>query len=174
MTDGFVYSLAGAEESLLQDLTQSLQSELDYVVQSRIEDIAFEEFPKDNPVTFWPEGRAFGLAAEIRWQQIEKGLYNLMLLSEIQRELGKDWSRQQFQVCDQGPDGKPLQIYLWGTWQPAMNAWIEVRIPRKLPYPKIPSNISKRHRIYVLAIEYAQKGMVRFIRWKKLDMEMIK
>lgn len=173
MTDGFVYSLAGAEESVLRELIQRLESELDYVVQSRIEDIAFEEYPKDKSVIFWPEGRAFGLDVEIRWQQIKKGQYNLMLLSEIQQEPGNDWSRQQFQVRDQGPDGKPLQIYLWGTWQPAMNAWIEVRIPRMLPYPKIPSNISKRNRIYVLAIEYAQKGMVRFIRWKKLDTELI-
>jgi len=173
MTDGFIYSRGKAKESVLRDLIQSLQSELDCVVQSRIEDIAFEEFPKDNSITLWPEGRAFGLAVEIRWQQIEKGLYNLMLLSEIQWELGDDWSKQQCQVRDRGYDGKPLQIYLWGTWQPAMNAWIEVRIPRMLPYPKIPPNISKRHRIYVSAIEYAQKGMVRFIRWKKLDTEPI-
>jgi hypothetical protein len=174
MTDGLIYVRSEAEESVLRDLIQILQSELDCVVQSRIEDIAFEEFPKDNSITLWPEGRAFGLAVEIRWQQTEKGLYNLMLLSEVQRELGEDWSRQQFQVHDQGPDGKPLRIYLWGTWQPKMNAWIEVRIPRILPYPKIPSDISKRHRIYVMAVEYTQKGIVRFIRWKKLDMEPIR
>jgi hypothetical protein len=174
MTDGFIYSRGDAEQCVLRDLIQRLQSELDCIVQSRVEDIAFEEFPKDNLITFWQEGRAFGLAVEIRWQQIEKGLYNLMLLSEVQRELGADWSRQQCRVRDRGYDDKPLQIYLWGTWQPEMNAWIEVRIPRILPYPKIPSDISKRHRIYVMAVEYAQKGIVRFIRWKKLDTELIR
>ena len=173
MTEGFVYSRAGAEKSVLQDLIQRLQLELDYVVQSRVEDIAFELLPKDASITFWPEGRAFGLDAEIRWQQIENDLYNLTVLSEVPRELGDNWTRQQCEVNDQGSDDKPLRIYLWGTWQPAMKTWIEVRIPRPLPYPITPPDPSRRHSIYVTAAEYAQKGMVRFIRWKKLKPEMI-
>ncbi len=173
MTEGYVYSRADADETVLRDVIWRLRSELAYVVQTRIEDIAFDVLPEDDLAAFWPEGRAFGPGAEIRWQQAGSGRYNLMVLSEIQRDLGEDWTNQPCQVRDRGPDDEPLRFYLWDTWQPAMKAWVEVRIPRPLPYPVSPPDPSKRHRIYVTAAEYAQDGMVRFICWKMLHTEEV-
>lgn len=173
MINGYVYTRPKADQITLQGVIQRLQTELAYMVQTRIEDIAFNVLPNNHLSNFWTEGRAFGLKAEIRWQKVGPQEYNLIVLSEKKRNLGDGWTSQTYQVRVRKPGGGPLRVYLWGTWQPAMNGWGEVRIPRLLPYPITPPDSSKRHRIYVTAAEYAQNGMVRFIRWKKLRMEEV-
>lgn len=173
MAEGHVYSQPEAHEAVLRDALRILQSELAYVIQTRVEDIAFAMVSEDGPAALWPEGRAFGAGAEMRWHQAGPGRYNLLVLSEAARNLEGDWVTHAYQENDEGPDGGPLRIYLWGTWQPAMAAWVEVRIPRPLPYPISPPDRSKRHRIYVTAAEYARDGMVRFIRWRMLQTEEV-
>jgi hypothetical protein len=173
MDKGHVYSQAGADETTLRSVIRSLRDELKYLAQWRVEDIAFEGISNDGPTVLWPEGRCFGKGAEVRWRKTGGG-YDVLVLSETPRELGDGWKTETYEVRSEEPDGEELRIYLWGTWQPAMKAWIEVRIPRPLPYPLRPQSPERRHWAYVTAAEYAKDGMVRFIRWKELKTEEVK
>lgn len=126
----------------------------------------------EQQVAVWPEGRVFGKKLEIRWEQRGDG-YAVWVLSEEQ-------SRQQeleeagFQEVA-GPwkaiEHERVPLFLWGTYNPERQGWVEVKVPNTQHYPVKPpgENEQDTEKLFarVRAVYYqATNGVVQFTRLK--------
>lgn len=179
---GYGYTHDGLPGSEVKTLPGKVCGHPAYVIGQTVGEIAFEELSDGQLAELWPEGQAFGPEAEVRWEQAEQSdVYRVLVLAEKLCEPCESWQKKSFETRTTLEDDSPLHVYLLGVWQPkgklpqaTEGAWIEVRIPKPLPYPVRPDDSAKMHRIYAPAVEYSLDGVVRYIRLKGLQVEPLK
>jgi len=163
---GYVYTHVHLNEKMLCELPLILCSAPVYCYNQDVDTVQLTEFTED----FVPasEGRVFGPKAEVRWQRLDMGAhaYAVSVLSESPQALDKDWK-----VFSYGT--KQQKIYLMGVWQPDVRAWVEARLSHTLNYPLF-GLLDARARLFAPAVEYSYQGMVQYIRFKGLQVEVIK
>jgi hypothetical protein len=173
---GYACTHSGLPSAELQRLIPRICGPDVYLYQQFIDQINLGKMGKE--ISLSPGGRAFSPQAEVRWQRCEDETdqYAVLVLTEgeIFSDLQEGWDFSHFDA------GENQTIYLLGVWQPAnklpgseSGAWIEVRIPRPLPYPLVPNNPDKMARPLARAVEYSQDGMVQYIRLQELDTEPV-
>jgi hypothetical protein len=118
------------------------------------------------PAGLWPQGRVFGPQAEIRWWAEDSRGYEVLVLSENQRELSaEEWQEQRMEVRDE------YHVYLWGERKENNEYWIETRIPRPLRHPLDEQEWRREQLPYVVVVawDYAENGVVRLTRLVRLQ-----
>jgi hypothetical protein len=152
-----------------------------YMVVFRPDDREFTEFDLNRAqemVAAWDEGRVFSAKREARWRKQGQG-YDIWLLAE-DGNLPQDLDGlRQVEAGPQGwqavervrqKDGVYVQgVYLWGQYQHQQQAWVEVRLPRKIKYPVKPPSKDETDTAKLFArighIDYrASNGAVQFVR----------
>lgn len=158
--DGYVFSKT-ASPAVLRALLTEPPARLDYIMQESSSDIAFGRFTAlGEDWEPWDCGCAFGRDLEVRWQRLDEGMFQLLVLSETPQPTLEDWPRPR--VMEAEPGGK---VYLWGrersfltgARQPAGTPeWVQASIPRKLCYP-----LDERSEFaFIEAMNYRQGGMI--------------
>lgn len=132
-------------------------SRLDYLYAEEPADIHLGRYRP--PAPDWPEGRAFGNEAEVRWSRRPDGQVELTLL--VEKPFGNDDKWQPYALTSEAVVGGGLrvedgQIMLLGVsrrhaaspYQPANTdspmKWTDSRIPRALVYPLAEEQSTKR------------------------------
>jgi hypothetical protein len=113
-----------------------------YQATFRPDDRVLDWFDSDQAQTLvaeWDEGRVFSDRREVRWRKEGKG-YAVWLLCEEGNQPGDlgglsevEAGTEGWQVVDRTALGQ--SIYLWGQYKKQEEAWVEVRLPRRLRYP---------------------------------------
>ncbi len=120
-------------------------------------------------VTEWDEGRVFSARREVRWHKEGKE-YAVWLLAEDGNQPGDLGGLNEVKV---GPEGWQAMdrtvlgqsIYLWGQYKKQDQAWVEVRLPRRLCYPVDDDNPDEDSFVRVGHLDYrTPNGAVQFIR----------
>ncbi len=119
----------------------------------------------------WPACRAFARKAEVRWERAPvipgntpAETYRVWLLTEDAALPQPDWGGSQlgdgWTVVAVAP-----AIRLWGQYKDAFDAWIEVRVPRRLNYPMASGRRWEGEFVTVSHLEYrAPNSAVQFTR----------
>jgi hypothetical protein len=127
---------------------------------------------EEQQVSLWPLGRVFGQELEIRWER-RGDRYAVWVLTEEQ-DRGQELEKAGFREVA-GPwavverDGAPL--FLWGTYNPKKQGWVEVKVPEIQHYPVKPPGEDEEDTEKLLArlqtVYYqADNGAVQFTRLK--------
>ena len=82
----------------------------------------------------WPEGRLFGPALELCWEQRGAG-YAVWLLAEAERPQHDTRGLQPVAGPWMATEHPQAHIFLWGSYNQDEERWIEVKIPDKQYYP---------------------------------------
>jgi hypothetical protein len=142
-----------------------------WLIQEKIDDLEFRvidnEWVDGFPKSLWPQGRVFGLQAEIRWWTFDGDRYDILLLSEKKIELSREiWDETKMEIS------KQYSIYLWGERKSNDKYWIETRIPRPLCYPIDENEWQKRKSEYaaIKACDYSNNGVVQLTRFLALEL----
>ncbi len=104
------------------------------------------------------KGRTFDKNIEVRWKKRDDA-FHLVALSEDKSLL------QNLELANEKWTVKRTQLLLWGEYNPSVGKFIEVRIPRKLTYPK---SVGGGDSLQILAYNYLRKGVIQFTRYSKL------
>jgi hypothetical protein len=163
--DGYVYSKTAPPAAVRALLTKP-PARLDYIMQESASDIEFSRFtvPCEGWQP-WETGRAFGREAEVRWQRLENGEFQLLVLSELPQPALENWPRPRVREAEAG--GK---IFLWGrersfltgaTQPTAPPEWVQASIPRPLRYPLN----DRKEFAYFEVVHYRQGGMIMLTRF---------
>jgi len=156
----------------VQALLATPPAPLQYILQESASQIKFFRFSeRGRDWQLWPEGRAFGEHAEVRWLWEQNG-FHLLVVSDAQVEALADEPWEAPQKLEEMP---VRRIFLWGQhWDwltgatkapdpPKRHEWVQASIPKPLPYP-----LGKKRFAYIEAVDCRQDGMVILTRFRGL------
>jgi hypothetical protein len=119
----------------------------------------------------WTHGRAFGEAAELRWERIDEDSYRVALLTETPpdaawkpapEDFDEQWRERDVMLIgtrvdvaegDALPAGHAARREQLGTGSPV---WVETRYPRPLSYPVDP----EVRQVYLYCRDYSVRSLV--------------
>jgi hypothetical protein len=169
--DGYVYSTTAPPDAV-KALLANPPAQPDYLLQESATDITFERFSTPGQDWKpWDAGRAFGQKIEVRWQWVDDGMFQLLVLSEARLEALANWPEPKRMEAEDGG-----RVYLWGRERSFLTGvkrrdvppeWVQASIPRPLCYPLA----AAKEFAYIETVDYRWQGMIILTRFWRVDGE---